>query len=74
MTNRKFEVTHNESFGTGESASTLVRLQAITDPGDAEAVAMNAGIKSLVLVLRLAPQVNTSAWVVGQARIIDIGL
>jgi hypothetical protein len=35
---------------------------------------MNAGIKSLVLVLRLAPQVNTSAWVVGQARIIDIGL
>lgn len=71
---RKLIVTDNRSFGSGENESTLVRMQAVDDPEDAEATAMNAGLRSMVITARLDPATDLSAWVVGQKRDIDINL
>jgi hypothetical protein len=71
---RKLIVTDNRPFGTGENESILVRMQAVNDPQNAEATAMNAGLLSMVVTARLDPATDLSAWIVGQTRDIDINL
>lgn len=74
MPNRKLVVTSKQSFGNGQNLSTLIRLEAVDDPADLEAVAMNAGLVNMAVVARLAPTTDVSGWVVGQKRILDINL
>lgn len=71
---RKLIVTDKRSFGTGENQSTLIRMQAVDNPDDTEATAMNDGIISLVITARLDPGADLPAWSVGQTRTIDIDL
>lgn len=67
MPQRKMTVTTKGTIGTGENLSAIVRMEAATDP-------MNVGIVSLVVVARLDPATDLSAWEVGQTKIIDIDL
>lgn len=67
MPQRKMIVTTKGTIGTGENLSALVRMEAADDP-------MNADIRSLVIVARLEPAADLSAWDVGQTKLIDINL
>lgn len=67
MPQRKMIVTTKSTIGTGENLSALVRMEANDDPA-------NEGVRSLVVVARLDPATDMSAWDVGQIKTIDINL
>lgn len=74
MPNRKLVVTHKQPFGSGADESVLVRMVDVRDAEDTEAVALNVGIRSMAVIVRLDPATDLSAWVVGDTKILDVGL